>query len=89
MHTSLLHVLRTAWYYRVHALVIIALTVAATLFAGIVVLKAKPSYTARTVVTMLPSPSELQVTSHRYDFTGVNPVYVLTQTHTEFLMSPS
>ena len=48
-----------------------------------------PFYEASTTVTMLPSTAELGFTVNRDDFAGLSPAIVLSQTHTEFLLSRS
>lgn len=81
--------LRNIWYSR---LLIILITGVATICAAVVSfvqLRANPQYTSTTVLTMLPSQTEISYTMHRGDFAGITPADVLTQTHTELLLSRS
>jgi len=52
-------------------------------------LKASPVYESKSVLTFLPTQFEIKFQDGRSDLAGLNPATVLTQTHTEFLLSRS
>lgn len=82
-----LQVLRTFFYHRRSLVPWLVLVGGVTVLYSLFVLAVRPTYTASTTVTMLPSSFEIGFTSGRGDFSGVNPAMVLTQTHAEFLLS--
>jgi uncharacterized protein involved in exopolysaccharide biosynthesis/Mrp family chromosome partitioning ATPase len=68
---------------------ITAATIALSLATSLVWLWVSPSYQAVATLTTLPSKEELQHTVARGEFFGVHPAKVMSQTHTEFLLSRS
>lgn len=52
-------------------------------------LKASPVYESKSVLTFLPTEFEIRFQDGRSDLAGMNAASVLTQTHTEFLLSRS
>jgi len=87
MHNNIINTLRIFWYKRKTIVLICSSVVVLTVFFSVLMLTARPKYTAETTVTMMPSKSEIELTNSRDDFLGMQPSLVLTQTHTEFLLS--
>lgn len=79
--------LRIVWYYKSKIVLFTLCLSALTALGSFLWLKIDPVYEAATVVTMLPSQAEIGLTAKREDMAGNNAALVLTQTHTEFLLS--
>lgn len=81
--------LRILHYRRWKAAATVSAVFLLVVLFSVFLLKASPVYESKSVVTFLPTEFEIRFQDGRSDLAGLNAASVLTQTHTEFLLSRS
>jgi uncharacterized protein involved in exopolysaccharide biosynthesis len=80
---------RILFYNLRKALATVSLVFLLVVLFSVFWLKASPVYESKSVLTFLPTEFEIKFQDGRSDLAGLNAASVLTQTHTEFLLSRS